>query len=312
MSTDHGRPLEGPLASTGNSGDAARGAGSAPAGDATAPPSSARISRSALRKLAGKLSERDRAIITAVGELRLLRTDQVERLFFSELQSGEGRARVCRRALQRLVEASVLRPLGRRVGGVRAGSSGTVYALAPAGRRLLAYWMGAGLPSNRGVHEPGLLFVAHTLAIADLYVLLVEAERKGSVELLTFEAEPARSYLSAAGATMRLRPDALVQLGSGDYEYVSFCEIDLATAGRGALVRKCRAYFDYLSGGRAEHGIIPRAVWITPTGARAAYLSELIAGLGAPAMRFFAVTTTDDALGVLSGADIPAKRGGRP
>ena len=46
------------------------------------------------------------------------------------------------------------------------------------------------------MHEPGLAFVRHTLAVTELYVRLREAERAGTLELLEFEPEPEcwRSY----------------------------------------------------------------------------------------------------------------------
>ena len=78
-----------------------------------------------------------------------------------------------------------------------------MYAVTPAGRRLLAYWAGSGLASDRGVHEPGAGFVEHTLQAADLYVRLIEADRAGLLELLGFDAEPAswRTYTTPVGTT---------------------------------------------------------------------------------------------------------------
>jgi hypothetical protein len=256
-------------------------------------------------ELAGRLSHRDRRIVEAVGAFRLLRGDQLRRLFFSEISTEGARARICRRTLQTLVETRLLRRLERRIGGARAGSSGWVYVLAPAGRRILSYWQGTGVPSNRGVHEPGLLFVSHTLAVVELYVRLVEADRTGQVELLAFEAEPTRTYISAQGQTATLKPDALVQTAAGEEEFLSFCEVDLGTEGRGALLRKCGAYLDYYRTNReqTEQGVFPCVVWVTPTPARAAFVSGLIAELPSGAGRLFACATNDQALPVLTGAE---------
>ena len=314
-------PLAGPLASSSPVRSPAPRAGLASIGDATHPPirdeqlpsrqhgrdASRRVGRRELVQLAERLNDRDRRIIEAVDKLRLVRADQLRRLFFSELTTEGARARLCRRSLQRLTETGLLRPLERRIGGNRAGSSGRVYTLAPAGRRLLAHWRGLSIASDRGVHEPGLLFAAHTLAIADLYVTLVEAERAGRVELLSFDPEPVRTYTSTIGGTSSLKPDAHVQLGIGDYEHVSFCELDCGTEGRGALERKIHAYLNLYRSGReqTEHGLFPRVVWITPNPDRAAYISALVDALPPDAQELFAVTTSDHVLAVLAAADTP-------
>jgi len=306
-------PLVDPLAPPTLRGRAASNADPAAASDATPPPPGRdplrlrggalqRFSRQRLAELAERLSQRDRQIVATIAEFRLLRGDQIRRLFFSQISTEGARARICRRSLQMLVDAKLLHRLQRRIGGTRAGSSGWVYALAPAGRRLVAYWQGEGLPSNRGVHEPRLLFVSHTLAVAELYVCLVEEDRAGRLELLSFEVEPTRIYVSALGRTVTLKPDALVQFAAGDEELLSFCEIDLGTEGRGALLRKCRAYIDYYRTGReqAEQQTFPRVVWIAPTQARAAFIANLVAELPPLARHVFACTTKEAALAALT------------
>ena len=51
-----------------------------------------------LLTVAQRLSDRDRRIVTTIGDFKLLRADQVERLFFSEQRSLDGAARHCRRS----------------------------------------------------------------------------------------------------------------------------------------------------------------------------------------------------------------------
>ncbi len=229
--------------------------------------------------LARKLSDRDQSILSTISELKLMRADQVERLLFTDLAAGESASRHCRRTLVKLCELRVLARLERRIGGVRAGSSGHIYTLAPAGRRAVAHWNGEERPSNRGVHEPGLPFVEHTLQISELRVRLHEAEREGALEVLGFEAEPRswRSYVAASGAAATLKPDAYVRLGVGEWEERCFVEIDLATEGRGALARKLRAYSDYYRAGReqAADGVFPRVVWLTTTSKRVQLIRAL-------------------------------------
>ena len=266
-----------------------------------------RLSRSSLFELADRLPSRERQILETVERFRLLRADQVRRLCFSEIKSETGSARLCRRALANLVEEGLLRRLERRVGGARAGSSGHLYVTTAAGKRLLAYWSGTGIASNRGVHEPGSAFASHTLAIADFYVSLVEANRSGEFELLGFETEPAcwRAYTTALGAQATLKPDALVRLARGDYEFVSFAEIDCGTEGRGALLKKAYAFLYYFRTGReqAETGVFPRVVWITPLASRAKFLAALFAGLPAEARQLFAVGGMEEASALLTGSE---------
>jgi hypothetical protein len=259
-----------------------------------------------LLKLADSLSPRAHSIVEAVGRFRLLRADQIRNLSFAEIKTEAGRARICRRTLQKLTSEGLLRQLEQRtVGGRQGGSSGHIYALAAAGRRLLALRNGEGIASNRGLHEPGLLFVRHTLAIADLYLILIDADRSGAIELLAFDVEPVRTYTSPLGGQIRVKPDALVRLGAGDYEYAAFCELDCATEGRGALQRKINAYVHLYRSGREqnEHGLFPRIVWITPTQRRASYIQALTATLPPETRRLFTSTTIDDVLPHLTSGD---------
>lgn len=249
------------------------------------------------------MPERDRQIVQAVARLRLAAGSQLARLFFWNVASAASRGRSSRRVLAGLCAQHVLVPLERRVGGIRAGSAGTVYALGPIGKRLVAYWQSEGLLRVRAVHQPGAPFVRHTLTVAEQYVRLVEAERAGRLELLAFEAEPVcwRDYHGPHGGALTLKPDAFVRLGVGDFEQRSFLEADLGSEGRGALSRQCRAYLACYQSGReqADSGVFPRVVWLTTTEARVRLLRDICAGLPA-AQRLFTVTLFTDAIEALS------------
>ena len=307
-------PLVGPLASSGNRANPASEAGSRETSDATHPPQGSsssssrarRLGRSGLVELAARLPEKEREILETVERFRLLRSDQVRRLFYSDAESTAGGARLCRRALAHLSEEGLARRLERRVGGARAGSNGHLYATTAAGKRLLAYLGGEGVPSNRGVHEPGVAFASHTLAVAELYVQLVERERSGALELVSFETEPAcwRTYTTPLGASAALKPDALVRIASGEYEYASFVEIDLGTEGRGAVQRKTQVYLAYYRNGReqVEQGVFPQVVWIAEEEARVHFLTDLFAGLPEEAQRILVAVKSEDSVAALTGA----------
>jgi hypothetical protein len=264
-----------------------------------------RLGRVALVELAGRLPEKELEILEQVERFRLVRSDQVRRLFFADVESEAGRARLCRRALADLADEGILRRLERRVGGSRAGSSGQLYATTAAGKRLLAYLSGEGIPSNRGVHEPGSAFVSHTLQVAELYTRLVERERAGELELVSFETEPTcwRTYTTPVGASATLKPDALARVACGEYEYASFAEVDLGTEGRGALTRKAYSFLSYYRTGReqAKEGVFPRVVWIASTKTRAEFLTAVFAGLPEEARRLLVCVHVDNAVAALTG-----------
>src|SRR5438105_6223535 len=105
-----------------------------------------------------QLTERDFEIVVTVERLRLVTAKQIERIHF---RSGTtlSDARICRRRLERLVSLSVLARLDRRVGGVRAGSSGYIYTLAQVGQRLAN-----GSGRIRRPWTPGAMYTAHSVA----------------------------------------------------------------------------------------------------------------------------------------------------
>jgi hypothetical protein len=313
MSRDAG-PLARPFPQPTEGRDPASTDRSEPTSDATQPlPAcrAVRLGHAQLTQLAERMPDRERALVKTVSRLRLVRSDQLQRLHYHEITSPRGRARICRRSLQLLADQGVLRRVERRVGGnADGGSSGYVYTLAPAGRRVMAYWNGKGIASDRGVHEPGMGFVEHTLAVSELYVRLAEAARMQPIDLLAFNPEPEcwRTFTGPTGAQIVLKPDALVQIGAGDEELRWWIEADMGTHSRGAITRKLNSYMAYWRTGReqAETGLFPRVAFVTTTNTRAEFLETLIDQLPHAAQRLFAVTTTADAIDLLLGTeDIP-------
>jgi hypothetical protein len=141
--------------------------------------------------------------------------EQLGRLFWPNSLPAT-RARLARHGLSRLSRLGVLTPLSRRVGGVRAGSAGLCFGVGLAGQWLLP-------PTGkrtRSPHTPGERYLLHHLAVGQLYVELVEAQRQGESELLAFEPEPQcwRTFASGFGVTVTLKPDAYAKLGIGEYE----------------------------------------------------------------------------------------------
>ena len=89
-----------------------------------APEEHRRISRQQLEEIDMALSDRDRQVLLAVQKYRYLLTGQVQRLHFLEATTPTAALRATSRNLKKLKELGLVDSLSRRIGGVRAGSSG--------------------------------------------------------------------------------------------------------------------------------------------------------------------------------------------
>lgn len=225
-----------------------------------------RVGPRQLHALIESLSAQDRHILELIADFRLVTGAHILRLFFHD--RGESGARAGRRCLERFVRLGLVRRLERRIGGVRAGSSSFIYCLDSLGQRVL----NLDGPRRR-LNEPSAAFVKHTLAVADLYVELIEAARASNgAEVLGYETEPDcwRRFGRAAGEHV-LRPDLYVRIGIGELEYRWFVEVDRATEHLPAIIRKSTVYHDYYHAGVEQDrtGSFPRVLWATTTDQRA-------------------------------------------
>jgi hypothetical protein len=295
-------PLAGPLATSQTAQNTPNGADSPSLTPTKDKRPRGRLSARQLTAIAARLTDRDRQALETVSRFRVMSGAQLQALLWAEI-SPSARGRVARRGLARLVQLDVLAPLARRVGGERAGSASTTFAVGRAGQ----YLARAGSRPRRRVRAartPGARYLAHTLAVAQLYVELVAAERHSSVELQTFEPEPEcwRPYMVGFGARQILKPDAFFQLATPSREFAWFCEHDMATEALPTIRAKALRYHDYYRTGteQAARGIFPRVLWIAPDAGRAEALRNTLTQLPPDAHRLFAVTTTDQALALLT------------
>jgi hypothetical protein len=235
----------------------------------------AAMPREAVADLLLSLSERDLAVLDSLRELRLLTTELLRRLHFTHQQpTFEGKTHATQsaaavaamRVLSRLEAHGLVARLRRRIGGVRAGSSGIVWQLGATGERLLRVLHGE--EKRRRYIEPSALFVDHTLAVAELAIQLRELDRRDELELVALEAEPAcwRSFLAPHGGRSWLKPDLFAITASGEYEDHWFIEVDRATEHPGVVVRKAAVYQRYAATGahQAEYGLFPAVLWVVP------------------------------------------------
>lgn len=263
-----------------------------------------RISEATVAQLEQNLSVRELALVETLDRIRLATATQLERLHFAA-STELANARQCRRTLARLVALRVLARLARRIGGVRAGSAGYVYALDVAGQRLASACGPAGGIRMRRPWTPSTPFVRHTLAVAELYVRLREAERAGSLELLDFWAEPLcwRRFTGIGGGRVVLKPDAFARLGVGQYEHAYFVEVDRATQSGPTVARKLTQYRRYWQTGKEQErfGLFPKVLILVPSEARKEALVEVCGAQPAEAWPLFQVSRYEQALEVLAG-----------
>ncbi len=157
-------------------------------------------------------------------------------------------ARVRRRIMTRLHAVGLVTTLHRTIGGARAGSAGHIYTLTAAGHRFQAILTGQPSPPRvKRPSTPGVLFVAHTLAISDIYVRLVAASRTHGLTVSSFLTEPHCWWPTAAGDC--LKPDAYCVLTSTTHADCWWLEIDQATESLPRIRTKCRIYLDFLTHG---------------------------------------------------------------
>lgn len=245
-----------------------------------------------LDALRESLSERDWAVTRDVAKLRLVTAKQLERLHFTELSGASGPV-VRRRVLGRLVRWEVLTTLERRIGGVRAGSSGLVYALDIAGKRLVTEDARVTRPSL-----PGVRYMRHVLAVTELYVALVERARLGELRLDHFDAEPASWRRDGRGG--RLKPDAYVRVSGAEHFDSWWIEVDLATEHVPTIRRKLMTYVEFYNRGQlGPDNIMPWILVVVPDAKRLSQIVRLFPQLSPQAGELFTVALHNDAADVI-------------
>lgn len=247
------------------------------------------------------LTERDLLILKDLEQFRLLSSRQLQRLRFAEHVSISSATRTAVRVLSRLEGHALIVRLPRRVGGAIRGSAATVWQLASTGERLLRRLNGD--PGRRRFVEPSLQFTAHTLAVADVGVAVLEATYKNTFELLEIETEPDcwRDYLNAAGGRQWLKPDLFIVTADTQFESHSFIEVDRGTEHLPAVLRKCEAYQRYWRTGieQARRGLFPAVVWIVPDESRAGKLRAAIRDHPTLTDDLFHITTEAGAMTII-------------
>lgn len=245
----------------------------------SAPSTARRLSRLQLGALKERLSERDLLSLQAIQKYRFINSGQIQELYYTNGSTEAANVRATNKAMKKLRDYGLIKPLERRIGGVRAGSSALVWHLTEPGERLLNLESPKDRPRKR-FEEPSQAFLAHTLAVTDYAKRLTTfCREQPQLSIATLEPEPAcwRPY-TADGKTQYLKPDLYAVLSSGEFEYQFYFEIDLGTEPMPKLMKKCQTYLDYYYSGedQKKSGLFPLVVWVVPDEGRKQKLTEKI------------------------------------
>lgn len=248
-----------------------------------------------LTQLAAELPARYTSPLPHLTRVRVLTGAHLDRLLASPDTTQQTTARVRRRIMTRLHTLGLVMTLHRTIGGARAGSAGHIYTLTPTGHRFLAILTGQPHPPRpRRSTTPGALFLAHTLAISDIYVTLHETARSHNFHVSTFTTEPTCWQPTAGGDY--LKPDAYCVLTTATHRDCWWLEIDQATESLPRIRTKCRAYLDYLThAGVGPDGVPPRVLFTTPGTPRTNAIGKIITKLSTQDNDLIRVTTRTDA-----------------
>jgi hypothetical protein len=263
------------------------------------------LTAAAWTRAESQLSERDLAVLRYVSDLRFVTGSQLARLCFADPGDTRAAARAARYALLHLTRLWALDRLPRTIGGVRAGSAGYVYRLGIGGQRLAVNRGWQPERRARRSRAPGMLFVRHTLAIAEMHTRLVEGDRSGRFELLELRGEPScwRVYDGLAAQAIVLKPDTYLRLGIGGFEDSYFIEVDRGTEGSRAILGQLERYLAYHLTGteQTERGVFPRVLWLASDQRRVEAIAGCVAALPEAEQTLFQAAPFEQAIEAIGG-----------
>lgn len=253
------------------------------------------VTGSSLAGLRPRLTSRDLAIIQDIGRFKLMTGNQILRIFFQEEECSDlSRARRCQSVLSRLTKHGVLARLEER-----DTIKSFIYCLDIAGQHI------AGLTSERprrkySWHSPQ---IPHTLAIAEVYTRVVEANRAGRLIIAgstSYETEP---YCWRDFADWQLKPDAYIEVDEVEngkrYRSNWYIEVDRSTQYGVKVTTKMPAYnafWGYLqANSRKTRGVLI----LVHTEHRKKYFLNRVAQQPAAARPLYRVAQLKDAISIL-------------
>ncbi len=236
-----------------------------------------------------RLTERDSQIIIAVYEHRLLRRDQIERLFFTQTAP-------CNQRLMRLFQHGYLQRIFKPVS---FGSSQAVYALDKLGADLVSAELGVErnrIKWKRKNNQVEMFFMEHTLAINDFYVNLRKyVDHTPGLELLFWQRESKELMDRVPDPDgkrhhLPICPDAFFAIRSKAGNSYFFLEVDMGTMPLGRFQTKVQAYRQYWKTGlyTSKYGFKSfRVITVAKSSRRLEGLKKVTQATGARSMFLF-------------------------
>lgn len=260
------------------------------------------LSQQGLKNLTNqKLTARDLEIIQMVGSFKLLTTGQIQRLFFPDDQysSKASSHRMCYYVLRRLTRDNILKRTHRQIGGITPGSDSYVYDLGAVGTRLVNK-----KPGTYYSDRISTLFLDHTIAIAEIFVRLIEFSKSNSVKIKTVQTEPSchRVFMTGYAVKQVLKPDLHVRLVNlnTQREYSWFIELDRGTSHPRSIAEKAKIYEKYYHSGN-ELELFPRVLWIVPDEDRKHRLEMALKASNKCVQGLHKVVVNNQAISVITG-----------
>jgi hypothetical protein len=198
-----------------------------------------------------RLTQRDIQIIQAVNNCRLLRQDQIQRLFFPSRNTAQVR-------LQLLWQHGFLkREFLPVISGIQ--TSPVIYAIDKRGARFLESEIGYEKSALRqSAQKPGFEFIEHTLGLSEIRIaLMLSCRQHAGLELKTWLDEKAmKSNYDRAQVGNRMvavLPDAyfVVSLAQGGSLHF-FLEFDRGSEHLKFLSKKFAAYYAFFQSGKSK------------------------------------------------------------
>lgn len=159
------------------------------------------------------------------------------------------------------------------------------------------------------------MFVRHCLAVGELVVGLVGAERDSRCQRLSIECEPEvwRRYVGPHGTPAVLKPDLGIRLSTSQVSRVWLVEVDRATESPKRIRRKALQYLEYWRTGLEQKrvGTFPRVMWSVPDPPRQASIERVLGGLPDPAGAMFVVAAQPETLARLLEQPTTTLKGGQ-
>jgi hypothetical protein len=243
-----------------------------------------------VEQLAERLSTRDSMILLTLNRIRIATGAQLERLHFYEL-SGRSRSVKRGQVLKRLTDTAVVTSVERLIGAAKGGSEQQRYLLDTAGYQLVRLHFNRESPKTRvrRPRVPGDRYIAHAVAITELYVDLVEGARLGRFALGEFQVEADAYWPDGLGSLLKM--DAFVRLERGETADYWWYEADMATEDLMTTIReKLLKYLDFVQRGQlGPDGVIPRVLFGALTAKRREVLQDVVDELPSPADSLFRI-----------------------